>query len=179
MSNYILYRKADSDDIEILAELRVEMLCENKDYETNYEKRLKAELYKNTKQYIKNGFEDGSFISWAAMNTHSKIVAISGLTLYTLPPNEWCPNGRTAYISSLYTLPEYRGKGIARHLIAINIEEAKKNDCQRILLNTTDMGKSLYEQFGFEMSETAMAYFPFGKYSEKLQNLLINKSINQ
>ena len=170
MSNYILYRKADSDDVEILSELRLEMLCENKDYGG----RLKAELYENTKQYIENGFKDGSFVSWVAMNTHSKIIATSGLTFYTLPPNDWCPNGKTACIGNLYTLPDFRRKGIARHLIALNIEEAKKNGCQRILLNATDTSKSLYENFGFETSDTAMAYFPFGKYNEKhekLQNL--------
>ena len=178
MSNYILYRKADLSDIEALAELRVEMLCENKDYSKDF----KTDLYINTTQYMENGFYDSSFISWVAMNTHSKIIATSGLTFYDLPPNDWCPNGKTAYLSSLYTLPEFRRKGIAKHLIALNIEEAKKNDCQRILLNTADISdttdtadpttasaviESLYKKFGFETSESAMAYFPFGKHHEK------------
>jgi len=170
MSNYILYRKADLEDVETLAEMRVEMICENKEYDN----RLKSELYENTKQYIENGLKDGSFVAWAAMNTHSKIVAASGLTFYTLPPNDWCPNGKTAYIGNVYTLPEYRRKGIAKHLIALDIEEAKKNGCQRILLDAmhSNADKSIYEKFGFESSETAMAYFPFGKHNEKLQNLL-------
>ena len=123
MANYILYRKADSDDVETLAELRVDMLCENKEFGS----RLKAELFQNTKHYMENSFKDGSFIAWIAITTRNKIIATSGLTFYTLPPNDWCPNGKTAYISNLYTLPEFRKKGIATHLFALNIEEAKKN----------------------------------------------------
>lgn len=162
MSKYILHKKADSDDTEILTELRIAMLCETKEC-GNMSNRLKAEIYDNTKKYIENGFKDGSFVAWVTIDTHSKIIATSGLTFYTLLPNVWCPNGKTAYIGNLYTLPEYRRRGIATHLFALNIEEAKQNDCQRILLNATDMGKSIYEKFGFENSDTAMAYFPFRK----------------
>jgi len=177
MANYILYKKADFDDIAILAELRVAMLCENKEY-ANMPDRLKAELHDGIKQYIENGFKDGSFIAWVAIDTHSKILAASGLTLYALTPDFWCPNGKTAYIGNLYTLPEFRQKGIAKHLFALNIEEAKKNDCQRILLDATDMGKPIYEKYGFEKSDTAMAYYPFRKKSQNFMDIIERLGIN-
>ncbi|MCL2774373.1 MAG: GNAT family N-acetyltransferase [Oscillospiraceae bacterium] len=175
MANYILYKKADFDDITVLAELRVAMLCETKENGVISD-RLKTEIFDSTKQYIENGFKDGSFIAWSAIDSHSKILATSGLTLYAIPPNGWCPNGKTAYIGNLYTLPEFRKKGIGTHLFGLNMEEAKKNDCQRILLDATDAGKPIYEKYGFEKSDTTMAYYPF---RNKQQNFMERLGIHE
>lgn len=47
-------------------------------------------------------------------------------------------------------------------LLCSIINEAKEYGCQRILLDTSDMGKHLYEKYDFISSKTAMAYYPFG-----------------
>jgi GNAT superfamily N-acetyltransferase len=152
----IEYRKAGTDDIDMLATMRVSFLCEGKD---NTEDEKNA-LLDNIKQYFYKSIKDGSFIAWIAVDG-DKIVATSGLSIYVVPPNRACPSGKTAYISNMYTVPEYRFRGIATKLFALTVDEAKSQSCERILLNATDMGRPIYEKYGFEDASTAMAFFPF------------------
>ena len=151
----IEYRKANMNDIDILTEMRVSMLC----CEADYMEEFKEKLRNNTRQYIANGFMDNSFIAWVATQS-GEIIAMSGLNFFVLPPNDWCPGGKTAYIGNMFTLPDFRKKGIASKLVSLNVEEAKEHGCERILLNATDMGRPIYEKYGFETSPTAMAYYP-------------------
>lgn len=151
----IEYRKANIADIENLVQMRMAMLCEG----TDLPEKFRVKLHDNTMEYFMNGLLENNFIVWIAVNG-GEIVAMSGLTFYILPPNDLCPNGKTAYIGNVYTLPAFRKQGIAAKLIPMLIEEAKQDGCERILLNTTDAGRSLYEKLGFENSPTAMAFYP-------------------
>ncbi len=151
------FRKATLLDAETLSRMRSDMFRE----EENYPETFLNLLFGNTKQYIENGLADGSFSAWVA-EEGGDIIAMGGAAYFTLPPNDWCPGGKTAYIGNMYTLPSFRRKGIASRLLALIIEEAKENLCQRILLNTSDMGRPLYEKHGFADSPTAMALYPFG-----------------
>lgn len=151
------FRKATPSDVEALSRLRADMIRE----EDDYSEAFLGMIYSNTKHYIENGMADKSYSAWVA-DDNGNIAAMGGVTFYTLPPNDWCPTGKTAYIGNVYTLPAFRRQGIASRLFALLIEEAKNNLCQRILLNASDMGRPLYEKFGFAGSPTAMAMYPFG-----------------
>ncbi|WMJ88841.1 GNAT family N-acetyltransferase [Anaerocolumna sp. MB42-C2] len=151
------YRKATLPDIDILTNMRVEMLCEERAL-SNSQRNLMKE---NTKQFLVDGMTNKSLISWIALNSQN-IVSMGCINFFSFPPNDWCPNGKTAYIGNVYTLPDFRRKGIGSNIVSHLIEEAKQYQCQRILLNTTEMGRPLYEMHGFEDSSTAMAFYPFG-----------------
>lgn len=152
----IEYRKAGYSDIEFLTQMRISMLCDG----SNFSEEFKDLIQRNTTEFISSGFQDNSFIAWIAVKD-SRIIAMSGINFFTLPPNDWCPEGKTAYIGNMYTLSDYRKRGIAAHLLSLVIEEAKSRNCERILLNATDMGRPLYELQGFETAPTAMAFYPF------------------
>ncbi len=151
------FRKATLRDVDTLSRLRSDMLREEEDYSDAFINLL----YQNTKQYIENGLAAHSFSAWVAVEGGT-IVAMGGAAYFTLPPNDWCPNGKTAYIGNMYTLPALRRRGIASRLLALITEEAKENLCQRILLNSSDTGRQLYEKHGFAASPTAMALYPLG-----------------
>lgn len=153
----MVYRKANLSDIDTLAQMRIAMICE----ETAYSESLKNLIYDNTKQYIADGIMDNSFVSWVAVEDN-EIIAMSGVNFFSLPPNDWCPNGKTAYIGNMYTVPTFRKRGLASRLLTLVVDEAKSRGCERILLNTTDIGRHLYEKHGFDISPTAMALYPFG-----------------
>jgi ribosomal protein S18 acetylase RimI-like enzyme len=59
------------------------------------------------------------------------------------------PTGRKAYIMNMYTKPEYRRNGIAYKTLDLLIEEAKRKGITAISLEATDMGRPLYEKYGF------------------------------
>lgn len=50
---------------------------------------------------------------------------------------------------NMYTSPDYRRKGIAYHTLELLIKEAKKRNVSYISLEATDMGRPLYERYGF------------------------------
>ena len=59
------------------------------------------------------------------------------------------PTGCKAYIMNMYTNPNYRRKGIAYHTLELLIEEVKKKGVSHISLEATNMGRPLYERYGF------------------------------
>ena len=153
----IVYRKANIGDIDALTGMRLAMLFDG----TDRCEELKEAVGRNSKEYMVDGMQSKSFIAWVAASD-DELVGMVGLALFRLPPNDWCPNGKTAYIGNMFTMPAFRGKGIASKLLSLIVDEAKSYGCERILLNTTDMGRTLYENYGFENAPTAMAYYPFG-----------------
>lgn len=153
----INYRRANQSDISTLAEMRLMMLCEH----TDCSKELKNLIRNNTVRYFINCLAEESLVIWVAFQEEN-IVSMCCINFFSLPPNDWCPSGKTAYIGNMFTTPQYRNQGIASGLLELIIDEAKKHNCERILLNTTEEGKSLYERYGFELSPTAMALYPFG-----------------
>ena len=59
------------------------------------------------------------------------------------------PSGKKAYIMNMYTAPEYRRQGIAIHTLDLLVKNAKEQGVLQIVLEATDMGRLLYEKYGF------------------------------
>lgn len=148
----IEYRKATIDDISLLAKIRVDFLNEVNNISTDTE-----ELFINNKAYFENALNNNSFVAWIALD-NNEIVGTSGLTLYLLPPNRDYRDGKVAYISNMYTVPNFRGKGIASHLFSLIMNESKNLGYKKVLLNATDAGRSVYEKYGFIDAKGEMLY---------------------
>ncbi len=144
-------------DLHMLAALRIKMTEEEHPL-SDGQKRL---IQENTKQFLFDGISKDTAVVWTAVFSE-RIVGMGFVNFFSLPPNDWCPSGKTAYIGGLYVLPELRRQGIASELLSHLVEEAKARECQRILLHASDEGRPLYEKFGFEGSPSAMAFYPFG-----------------
>lgn len=56
---------------------------------------------------------------------------------------------KLAWIGMVLTLPEFRGQGLARRLIAHLLELLQSRNIQSIKLDATTMGAPLYREFGF------------------------------
>lgn len=81
------------------------------------------------------------------------------MVLFKRPPYLENLKGIEAYILSMYTLPEYRGNGVARRLLELCIDEARKNGVKRIWLHASEEGKHLYKKMGFNMNDSEMEQF--------------------
>lgn len=66
------------------------------------------------------------------------------------------PSGRKAYIMNMYTRPEYRRRGIAYHTLDLLVKEIRRRGITSISLEATDMGRPLYEKYGFLPMEHEM-----------------------
>lgn len=147
-------RLATLDDIDELMRLRLVFLEEvgNLSGETDW-----RELGEAFAQYLKRKMPKGEFLAFVAESVETgEIVATSGLTFFERPPNGVNLAGLEAYLSNMYTAPEWRGKGLGTALVEAVISHVKETPARRIWLNTTEMGKPVYEKAGFVTSETDM-----------------------
>jgi GNAT superfamily N-acetyltransferase len=142
MNEEIRVRRATEHDIEILTDLRVAFLSQI------YEVQNPQALWKNTYQYMCEKVPSGGFVSWIA-EVNGTVVGTSGLVFFDPPPSARLGTGREAYILNMYTLPEWRGRGIASRLLSALIQFARESGAWRIWLSATDEGKPVYEKHGF------------------------------
>lgn len=59
---------------------------------------------------------------------------------------------------NMYTVPKYRRRGIAYQTLDKLVKEAKDKGIFAISLEATDMGRPLYEKYGFVKMEYEMEY---------------------
>ncbi len=102
--------------------------------------------------YCARHLADGGFVSWLALD-HGKIVATSGISVVEKPPYPSCPTGRIALVSSMYTDPAYRRRGIARDLLCRVLDEARVRGCGVAQITASDAGVPLYRALGFSHND--------------------------
>ena len=61
-------------------------------------------------------------------------------------------------LSSMFTDPAYRRKGIARELLDKVVKEARAYGCGTVQITASDMGVKLYAAYGFIHNENFMQY---------------------
>jgi GNAT superfamily N-acetyltransferase len=151
----ITYRKAVISDAEKLAEIRSIFLKEANDVPSE-EARIIIE--QANLEYLRQALYDNTFISWVALD-NKEIIATSGLSFSVIPPLYRIPDGKVAFIMNMYTFPLYRNLGIGTELFKKIVEEAKQLGYKKITLFATDMGRPIYEKYGFEDVYGDMVYY--------------------
>jgi GNAT superfamily N-acetyltransferase len=139
------FRKASETDIETLIDYRIIFLSESYG---DPDPALEALLRSNLKIYFLRKLKDQTFISWIA-EYENKPVGFSGMAIREQPGNFDVPNGKTGYILNIFTLKEFRKKGIASELMKRLIEEGKQLNLDRLELKATNAGEPIYRQLGF------------------------------
>jgi ribosomal protein S18 acetylase RimI-like enzyme len=57
---------------------------------------------------------------------------------------------KIGYIWGVYVEPDYRHQGIGRSLTQMNLDYLKTIGCTRAVLHASPLGRSVYEQLGFQ-----------------------------
>ena len=140
-----IFRLATLDDIAQLVELRILMQLEvhrakESDVDSTYPEAVR--------EYLLNSL-GRTYIS-AVAEVDGKLVSANGLTTYYKFPSLVGKAGKTGYVSNVYTLPEWRGRGIACELMKLIVEYAHNNDVDKLYLGATELGKGVYERVGFK-----------------------------
>ena len=146
----IHYKRLTENELDTFIDLRIQQLREEGATE---DIDLKPALF----DYYNRHMEDGTFVSWLAMDG-DMIVGTSGMSFVEKPPYFACPSGKIGLLSSMYTLGTYRRKGIAKELLARVVDEAKQYGCGAVQITASDMGVLLYSDFGFVKNVNYMQY---------------------
>ncbi len=150
MQPICFYRRATPEDVDPLVNLRLAFLAEVSSA-TGSDPILRASLT----EYFSKAIPSNGFIGFLAV-AETKIIATSGLVFHCHPPSNRNPTGREAYIMNMFTLPEYRRRGIATRLLQMLIDHARQNDCGKISMHAMPQGRSIYVNAGFVRIETEM-----------------------
>lgn len=146
----ITYRKLEEKDLETFIRMRITQLREEGATED-------LDLVPALMDYYHRHMADGTFVSWLAVDD-DQIVGTSGMSFVEKPPYFGCPTGRVGLLSSMYTDPAYRRRGIARELLRRVVEEAREYGCGSVQITASDMGVLLYTDFGFVKNGNFMQY---------------------
>ena len=139
------YHRATLDDLELLVRTRIQvLLAANQLPENTDMTRVEAA----SRDYYRRALAGGGHAAWLVFDRESWIGA-GGVSFYQVMPTYHNPTGRKAYLMNIYTHPDYRRQGIARHMVDLPVDEARSRNIIAISLDATAMGMPLYESRGF------------------------------
>lgn len=146
------YKIATIEDLDILTKTRVEVLrAANKLDDTVDMSRIEKE----SRAYYQKALADGSHVA-VLVYDGKQFVGAGGVSFYTVMPTYHNTSGKKAYIMNMYTKPEYRRKGIAYRTLDILVDACRKRNITHITLEATEMGRGLYERYGFVAMQDEM-----------------------
>ena len=128
-----------------------------KEIDTFIDMRINQLREEGARDYYTRHMADGTFVSWLAFDGE-RIIGTSGMSFVEKPPYFGCPSGKMGLLSSMFTNPAYRRKGIARELLSRVVNDASEYGCGTIQITASDMGVKLYTDFGFVHNGNFMQY---------------------
>jgi len=142
----VTYREATPDDLPALSDLRWQMETEMGRDDDTFDAFALA--YKNA---TIAEIERGAHQPWLA-EVDGVPVACAILVVWIVPPHAGETMRKRGFVSSVYTVPEYRRQGISSQLMTRLMDSARAQGIHRLILWASDMGRPLYESLGFTTS---------------------------
>lgn len=146
------YRRATMEELDELVRTRMIVLrAANKLSEDVDVSVVEEESY----AYYRRVLETGEHIAYLVYD-NGTFIGAGGVSFYQVMPTYHNPTGKKAYIMNMYTAPEYRRQGIAIRTLDLLVKDAREQGVSQIVLEATDMGRPLYERYGFVKIEDEM-----------------------
>ena len=139
------YRKATIDDLDLLVSTRITVLRAANKLDDNVDM---SEVERESRDYYEKALLDGSHTAYLVFDD-GEFVGAGGVSYFRVMPTYHNPSGRKAYIMNMYTAPDHRRRGIAYNTLDLLVKDAKAQGVAAISLEATDMGRPLYERYGF------------------------------
>ena len=138
-------RKAEPDDLHQIVEYRIIM------FQTFIKDPYDWEAVKQFEvRYFQEKMRTTQFAAWVAETADGSIIATAAVSFYETAPKPWNLESKYAFISSMYTEPEYRRQGIGGRLLKEALDYSRSRGITHATLHASQSGKSLNESFGFE-----------------------------
>lgn len=136
---------ADIKDIDSLIDLRVAYMLEDYGIVTkDQEKKMRAQI----RDYMQKAL--GKDIFGYVARVDGKVVSIAYLHVIDMPATPVLTTGRYGEVLNVYTLPEYRGKGLCTKIIQGLLNGGKELNLEKIVLSATKDGYPIYKKLGFD-----------------------------
>ena len=101
-------------------------------------------------RWLRRRMADGELVALVAV-APGGVAAGSGCVWFQpSQPRPRLPERTVPYILSMYTEPEFRGRGVATRLVNRMVALCRSRRHPRVLLHASRFGRPLYERLGFE-----------------------------
>ena len=140
----ITYRKAKPADIPDLIDLRLGYMHET---HNDLDESVFDEIAAKSAGYFQEHLNRDCVV-YLAMDGDKKAGCVFFL-LINKPASPLFITGKTGTLMNVFTLPEYRRRGIAKELVSMAIEDGKAWDLSYIELRSTNDGYPLYKSLEF------------------------------
>ena len=107
-------------------------------FSNNYDKEINESILSSDEVDGIVAMEEGNVLGYASIHYIKKITRKSGI------------------IEDVVVKENQRGKGIGKLLVKNLIEKAKKNNCDKIILSSSEKNLKFYEKLGFQKNEFEM-----------------------
>lgn len=134
------------DDIEDLVRLRYAM---QKEVAVSHHGVSPEDIVESTHDYFEKQLNGNHFAAFFAVAPDGQIIGTGGFVVYDTPPSPGNPSGTEGYIMNMYTVPEWRNRGVAHAILDAIAKHARKEGATRLWLRYTEGSKHVYETFGF------------------------------
>lgn len=141
----IIIRRVEENDIPLMTTARINYLTE---MQGERSEDYLQELRHNLEYFFKETIQKGSFFALQA-EYEGEIVSYGGMILKKIPGDLNQSSYLEGEILNMYTLPEYRRKGISSMILKQLLTEAKKMGVSKVALHCSKDGEPLYRKFGF------------------------------
>ena len=152
MNTIFEYKKATIDDIEELVRTRIIVLRAANKLSDDVDM---SDVQKESYDYYQMALESGDHIAYLVYDG-DKFIGAGGVSFYQVMPTYHNPSGKKAYIMNMYTAQDYRRQGIAFNTLDLLVNAARDTGVTQIALEATDMGRPLYEKYGFVKMQDEM-----------------------
>jgi len=148
----IQVRRASAEDVETLVGMRVALLRAVGNVTSDLDAK---EIGNAIRAYIAKEMPAGRYVTFIA-EAEQSAVGCGGLAFYVRPP--YCGNlsGKEVYLMGMYTIAEWRGKGVGTALLEKLLEYARTQGVGRVWLHTEPGARSLYGRAGFCSNDAYM-----------------------
>lgn len=139
-------REATAADAELITAHRRAMFADARDAD---EPVLEV-MSRNFEPWVTRMLRAGRYAGWITSDGH-RPVASAGLMFLDWAPHPLDPAGEyRAYLLNVFVEPEYRKRGLARALVELCLDEARRRNICVVALHASDAGRRVYESMGFK-----------------------------
>jgi GNAT superfamily N-acetyltransferase len=101
-------------------------------------------------RWMKPRIRSGELVSLVIDTPDHGIVASGAIWFRPEQPRPETTRLDVPYLLSMYTEPEFRGRGLARRIVQEAVRICRRRGCRRVVLHAAPRARRLYEKAGFE-----------------------------
>ena len=143
--NQITYHKATAADAETLAAYRILFALE---LSGEQPKEAIDKLKEQMEDFFNRSAANDSCVSFIA-KCEGQVAGIGSVVFREQPGNFKNPSGKWGYIMNMYTVPQFRKKGICATILNLLTSEGEKRGVTAFELHATKDGEPVYVREGF------------------------------